>query len=498
MKLPRAIFSLTLLLVGIASAQGQPKVFDFNEACVQAYRQLMLLRVKPALQLLEAEKKTNPNNLAAPFIENYADFFELFFNENPKQYEARKAQKTVRLNLMKEGPANSPLTLFTQAVIYLQWATIDIKFNNRWAAGWAFRDAFKLAASNQKKFPAFTPNYMITGPMQMVAGTIPKNMQWLSNLMGIKGSVQGGQAEFQKFLKATDPWARLFMEEGIFYQCYLQFYLQNQAEEALAFIQNQKLDVVNNHLFAYMAANLNLNSHRSYLTQQIVQQRNMGAEYLQTPVWDFEMAYARLFKLEPDAHLYFERFLSQFAGNFYVKDAWLKLGWHYLIHGQPAQYQRCMQQVLTRGQAIAEADKRALKEAKSKVVPHLLLLKARLLTDGGYPREALQLLEAKSENSFDSETERLEFTYRMARIYDDLKQPEKALLYYDATILKGKTSTEYFAARACLQAGLLCENRGNKAKAVQYYQACINLEGHDFEDALEQRAKAGLARCQGK
>jgi Tetratricopeptide repeat len=491
----RYIFFLLICLPLLVSAQ---KTFEFNEQCVAAYRQILSLKIAGGQQLLDAQKRQNPDNLAPFFLENYIDFFVLFFNEDPEEYKKRKANRSVRLGLMKKGPSNSPLTLFTQSIINLQWAAVEIKFNNRWAAGWAFRDAFKLAIQNRKKFPTFSPNYMVTGPMQMVAATIPKNMQWLSNMMGISGSMQDGKLGLQRFLSATDAWGRLFHDEGVFYQCYLQFYLQNQADEALAFIQNQRLDVVNNHLFTYMAANLNLNNKRSLSTQQIVQQRNTSGEYLATAVWDFEMAYARLFHLEPDASIYFERFLQQFKGNFYVKDAWLKLGWHYLLAGNLPQYQRCLQNVLVKGNTATEADKRALKEAKLKEMPNVLLLKARLLNDGGYHREALNLLAGKNDLDFASLPEQLEFMYRVGRINDDLGLTDRALQAYDATIAKGRNRTEYYAARACLQAGLLCEEKGNKTRAIQYYETCIGLEKHDFEDAIEQRAKAGIARCTGK
>ena len=482
------------LLVAALPARANPH-FRFTDKCTQAYQQIISLKLKPARQLLEQEKAADPSNLVPHFLENYIDFFHLFFNEEKREYDRLKPLRAARLKRMQEGPAESPFTLFSQSIIHLQWAAIESKFNNRWASGWDFRDAYRLAHANQQKFPGFTPNAMITGPMKMVSATIPKSMQWLASIMGINGNMAEGRRLLEGFLRATDPWARLYQQEGIFYQCYLQFYLLNQPDEALAFIEQHRLDLVNNHLFAYMAANLNLNNRRSQLTQQIVQRRNPSPEYLQTSVWDFEMAYARLFHLEADAIQYFQRFLQSFAGNFYVKDAWLKMGYAYLIAGNKAKYQYCLQQVISRGGTASDADRRALKEARQQKEPHLLLLKARLLNDGGYAAEGLAVLEGKTSRDFTDPAEQLEFMYRVGRLQDDLQQYDKALQAYDATIQTGKTRTEYFAARAALQAGLICEKRGQTARAIGYYKACIAMQGHDFEESLEQRAKAGLARC---
>lgn len=492
----KAHFLLFLLIIAAFPVFGQ-KHFDFNTVCVQAYQQALTLRIDGAQQLLNQEKQRNPNNLAPHFIENYIDFFILFLNEDARERANRIGNWKARLALMEQAPDSSPLKLFTKSIINLHWAVIEIKFGNRWAAGWAFRDAFKLARTNESKFPQFTPNLMITGPMQMAASTIPNGYKWLSNLLGIKGTMAQGQANIQQFLRSGDSWARLFMNEGIFYQCYMQFYLLNQPDQALQFIRTRRLDLVNNHLFTFMAANLSLNNKQSAQTQAIVKARNMGPEYLNTAIWDFELAYAKLNHLEADAGFYLERYLSRFKGKFYVKECWMKLATHYLLQNNMDQYQRCIRQVLTQGSLISDADKRALREAKSGKIPNLLLLKARLLNDGGYQQEALTLLAGKSSASFEKEEEKLEFMYRVARIYDDLDRIPEAMQAYQSTIQMGKHRTEYYAARSALQMGLLYEKRGDKARAIEFFNLCISMENHDFKDSLDQKAKAGIGRCKG-
>ena len=67
--------------------------------------------------------------------------------------------------------------------------------------------------------------------------------------------------------------------------------------------------------------------------------------------------------------------------------------------------------ILERGSMDTEADKQAQKEAGTTVWPHSLLLRARLLNDGGYQREALRLLHGKSARDFALIEEKLEFAY---------------------------------------------------------------------------------------
>jgi predicted negative regulator of RcsB-dependent stress response len=55
--------------------------------------------------------------------------------------------------------------------------------------------------------------------------------------------------------------------------------------------------------------------------------------------------------------------------------------------------------------------------------------------------------------------------------------------------------TAYFAARAALQAGQILEKRGQKLEAIAFYEQCLAMEEHSYKNSLDQRAKAGIARC---
>lgn len=139
-----------------------------------------------------------------------------------------------------------------------------------------------------------------------------------------------------------------------------------------------------------------------------------------------------------------------------------------------------------------------MKDAQSGRWPNVLLLKTRLLNDGGYHHDALALLHGKTERDFTREEEKLEFVYRMGRIYDDLGRDAEAVTFYQQAIRIGANRTEYFAARAALQAGQLYESKGDKATAISYYRQCLDMGDHEYKNSLDQRAKSGIARCKGE
>ncbi len=485
---------LLFLLVPVCTAMAQ-KTFDFNTACRQAYKEIVQLKLENGQRLLNAEKAAHPNNLIPYFLENYIDFFTLFFNEDPAEYKSRIDHLDERLDLMNEGPEESPFYLYTKSVLHFQWAAIRIKFGERWDAGWEFRRSFLQAKDNRKAWPSFTPNQLYYGAMQMVTATIPDGYKWLSNLLGMKGNMKEGMEQVNQFLNGKDEWAQLLREEAVFYYCYLQFYLNNDKKGIAAFIAGQQLDVVNNQLFTYLAANLSLNNQQAEKAKQVLEARSRSAAYLVTPVWDLEMGYAKLHHLEPDAHLYFESFIRQFKGKFYVKDVLLKLSWHYYLQNDLAKAEWYRKEIGQRGNTDTDADKLAQKEGKATRWPNRLLLQARLLNDGGYYREALRLLHGKTVNDFPVIEERLEFAYRVGRLYDDLGADEDAITYYKEAIALGEQRKEHFAARAALQIGFIYEERKDKVTATTWFEKCISMKDHDFKNSLDQRAKAGLGRC---
>jgi hypothetical protein len=400
---------------------------------------------------------------------------------------------------MSEGPESSPFSLFTRSVLHFQRAAINIKFGEKWDAALNFRRSFLQSKEDQKKFPGFTPALMLSGTMQVVAGTIPDGYKWLSSLLGIEGNIGQGMQQLSNFLAADDVWATLYRDEATFYYLYLKFYVENRREDVFRYIQQKNLDTKNNYLYAYLATNLAINDQQAAYAERIIRQRNGSTDYpINMPVWDQEMGYATSYHLDPEAHVYLERFLQTFKGKFYVKDVLLKLSWFYYLRGDDQKAAGYRARILKKGDTEADADKQALKDARSGKWPDKTLLKARLLSDGGYYSEALQSLRGMGSANFSTEEDKCELAYRLGRIYDGLGRKDEAIAAYLTTLKTGEHLKEYFAARAALQLGYIYEERGDRPMAISYFQKCLSLKGHEYKNSLDQRAKAGIERCKGE
>ncbi len=491
--------SLIILFGCFAFIAKAEYVYEFNSTCQQAYMEITKLKLANGQALINKAKQQNPNNLIPLALENYVDFYTLFFNEDPVQYKRYKKNVSARIDKLKEGPESSPFHQYYLSMAYLLKAGVQMKFGEKWNAGWDFKRGYNYIKSNKKDFPTFAPNDLLYGPMQAIVGTIPSGYKWVANLFGMKGSVKTGMKLINNFTESSDPWARLFFNEAAFLNCYLKFYIENDKDGVFEFIQRKKLDVVNNHLFSYMAANLGIHNKMSDYAERILLNMNRSAEYLQTNAFDYQMAMVQMNKLDlKDAAVYLERFVGQFKGKTFIKDAYLKLSWCYYLQGNKQAAEIARKKVLEKGSTDAEPDKKAQKDAKAGIYPNVVLLKARLLSDGGYHTQALAVLKGYTKESFNKTEEQLELLYRYGRIYDDLHKDTEAIQYYNQTIELGKERTEYYAARAALQAAQIYERQGKKSQAIAYYQKCLDMDDHEYKDSIDQRAKAGIQRCKGE
>jgi tetratricopeptide (TPR) repeat protein len=490
------IATLVLFFSFIPSGRSQAAYrFDFNPECRKAYEEIIRLRLGPAKQIIESEKKAHPANLIPLLLDNYIDFFTLFFNQDPEEFKKRRPSAEQRLIWMKKGDPASPYYLFSRSVIYFQWAAIDIKFGEHWDAAWYFRKSFLLGRENLEKFPGFQPSLMLQGSMQVAAGTIPPGLQRLSSLLGIHGTIDSGMRNLENMLNSRENEALIFHDEACFYYLYLKFYILNEREQVFDYIHHQNWNTRDNYLFAYLVANLSLNNQDASVTEEIIRQLNRDPGYLDMPIWDMQLGYATADRLDPQSILYMERFLGRFKGEFYVKDVLQKISWIYYLQHETQKAEAARARILVLGNTETDADKLALKEAESGRWPNETLLKARLLDDGGYYARALQVLSGKQISSFPDPAEQLEYTYRTGRIYDALNRKTEALTAYQEALRLGENRHEYYGARAALQMGYIYESRGEKKQALIYFKKVLEMKSHDYKNALDQKAKAGIERC---
>jgi tetratricopeptide (TPR) repeat protein len=476
--------------------------YYFNKNCQQAYAAIISLRFAEARNLINHEKQAGNDNLIPVYLENYIDFLTLIIGEEKKVYDQLKEKKSERVTILEKGNRDSPFYYFCLGEVHLQWALARLKFGDFTAAAFEIHKANAIFLENEAKFPTFLLNKTGLGVVHVMASLVPDNYKWIGNLVGLDGSLELGLSEIRLVALYTGPdkIIRMYKTQASFFLAFLTLNLQKNKKDALPLLAHLTKESYDDHQFIsplliYARATILMKNGLNDEALAVLQGRSSDAQTYHFYYLDYLEGMARLYKMDSGASVYFEHFLAGFKGRNYKHAACQKLAWLSLLQGDSAGYFRRMNQLPILGSSVVDEDKQADYEARSGVAPNIILLRARLLSDGGYYDLAIkELLNHSVKTIVNSKSDLVEYTYRLGRIYHETGDMVKAIDYYQQTVTRGKTEPCYFAAGAAYQMGLLYENMGDDARAGSAYSLCLSIKPVEYKTSLHQKAKAGLKR----
>ena len=476
--------------------------FDFNSNCREAYRSILSLHFAEAGKMLNLEKSAHPSNLIPVYLENYIDFFTVFIGEEPSAYEQFRKAQEMRSDILKNGNMESPWYRYCLGNMRIQLAICRMKFGEYKSAALDVSRSYSTLKENAQLHPAFLLQNSGLGLIHVLAGIIPDNYSWVLRVLGLEGNVQKGLDELSVMAgyAGNNETYELFRTEALFYLAFLDATLGRDAKNALLILQkfdDRKIAFPSstNPLLIFVRASILAKAGKT--DEAILNLQKYHPESDEFPFYylDYLTGLNKLNRLDPDADLYFIRFLKNFRGRNYIKSCYQKLAWTFLLKGNVPKYEEYIGKALTRGSLFGDNDMQANREAKSKEQPNVILLKARLLSDGGYTDRAIHLLLDMSVKSIvKTPKDLLEYNYRLGRIYQQSGNGPDALKYFGITIRDGGGQSWYFAENASLQSGIICEQNKDYGNAARYYRLCLSMKNTEYKNSLDQKARLGLKR----
>ncbi|HKG08202.1 MAG TPA: hypothetical protein VKB19_17180 [Pedobacter sp.] len=490
--MPRKFLFLILFFICCKCSVSANFVFDTNTSA--AYKAIFELRLIDARKYISEEKARVPNNGISILLDNYVDYFYLLTSENKADYERLKDRKSDRIDLLKDNDENSPYFLFSQAEVYLQWGLIKAKFGDYTSSTMDLKKAQSLLRKNNEQFKDFLPNQKSLALIEVVFGAIPSNLKGIADLLGVRGNVSTGIRQLESFkTKIAGTKYSFYNEEVIFLLCFMDIdILHNRSNYAKlnSFLDDMSdKSLLKTYLQGYVAFKTGHNDTAISYLESIPK----SGMYTPLPMVQYLLGNAKLCRMDTDAHVFLTNYLKEYKGQNYIKDTYLKLGYHYLLKGDMLGYGNYLKLVRSKGYAIDEKDKQALKEAND-VKPDVDILRARLYFDGGYYSKALALLKTKQTNELRNLRDQIELHYRLGRIYDRMNAFNEGIVNYQKAINLGKNEAYYFAANSALYSGMLYEQKKDNAKAAFFYNMTLKMKGHEYQNSIDTQAKDGLNR----
>ena len=484
-----------LILVFLFFNQLSFASFDMNENMERSYSHIINLEFDKAAVLLDNEQFQNPRNGFILLHRNYIDFLTIFINEDITFFESKKHFKEERISLLDEYDETSPYFLYTKAEITLQWAFSRLRFEQYFIAAYEIIESYNLLRENSRRFPNFTLNNKGIGLIHALLGLVPDNFQWLINIAGLEGGVSMGISELDAVL--NDDRFIIYEDEILFLLSFFEIHLGNNDSLCQSYLDRigdrYKESLLLNFAAARLSYNLGENDHCITILSNRPDYSGKAKFYH----LDYLMGMSYLYMLDyENAKQRFKYFLEKFGGINYIKSANHKLAWIALLQDDYEKARIYFERVLIDGNNIIDEDKVAFKNAQRKNSIHIILLRSRLLYDGGYYSLALSEL-TRMESSVDvlSNCNQIEYWYRLARVSSKLKYSDDIiLLYYKKVLEKELAISSYYAPMSALQVGLIYEERGDFQQGEFYFNQCLSMSDFDYERAIHKRAKAGLNR----
>jgi tetratricopeptide (TPR) repeat protein len=495
-KLMLSILIVTTCIFNLQAAQ-----FVMNKNMQSAYQAVTNLRFDEYENYIRLEKTTHKENTAIVYVESYKDFMHAFISEQPDKFDKQKELLSERLSAIEDISHDSPWYRFTKAELQIHIAIVKIKYQEYFTAAYQLRRSYKLLEENKKLYPDFIPQYKTLGFFHAAISTVPENYNWLVSIAGFEGSLEEGIKELDKTVKYSDsnPSLRYIYGEAILLRIIAAINFEKKpalATDMLDHLHPSFDGPLRKFILASTYSNNKITGDEIdfFKTTSLVDKNCYPLRYL---YYMRGMVYLNNMHLN-DAETDFTRYIGTFKGTSLIKSSWQKLSWIAFLQNDSAGYNSSMEGLSNAKGLFTDEDKQAQKEYELKVIPNIHLLKARILFDGGNYHESLNAIAGKPIEEFPTTRDRVELTYRMARINDEMGRTASALKHYRATVSIGKDLPYYFAANAALHSGYIYESEGNYEQATISYKECLKIRGHDYQNSIDQKAKSGLQRIKLK
>ncbi len=491
------IMKLKLILLFVVTPLLAISQFvSVNAESIRAYNYILSLRINEATEIIIAQKENNTENVYIDYLESFNNFIKITVSNDERLFNDLKPQIEDCIDKLYSIPDTTPWKRYLIGNLKLQIATLDFNFGNYVSGALNMNKAYRLLTSNNDAFPDFIPNYISLGVLHVMIGLVPDSYKWILDFIDMNGDITMGINELNKAYNhslnnSSLAWTK---NEILFYSGMIGINIIPDKSFADTLLARLDTNNSSNLLNSYLKINILMKSGKNNEALNVFKDISDTIDFYPFYYMNLLKGECYLRKLLPaKSRTELLIFTSNYKGDNYIKDAWLKIGWSYFLEGDTTAYLDNRKNILEDGNNKTGNDQEAQNKAMSNELPCMPLLKARLLFDGGYYEQAINIL-LKADTSHFSKIELVELYYRLGRIYHQMGNTINSLENYKITIKTGSNLPQYYAANAALKSAYIYENMHDTVSAVYYYNICLDLDFKEYRTSIRTKAKQGIKR----
>lgn len=388
------------------------------------------------------------------------------------------------ISIIKASALSSPYKEYYLNDIFLLQALMQLKSGNELKGLWMINQLYRRSITLVNDYEDFLPARKVYALMQIMIGSVPESYKWIFNLLGFEGSTKKGIQQLQLLSQSNLP----VNNEGTVLYYLITNYLQPEfSGNDLALLEQQIKKHPNLLLFHFIAGLSSLKQHKSLIARKHFEVLKARTSF---PVISYFLAETYLhessFKI---SNKLYQEFIKNNKGENLIKDSYLKIFLIHYMEGNASEAEKYRVLGKLEGKTISEADKNAHKLLNSSLLPHPDLFRIRFLTDGGFYKQALDLIANLEEKNL-SNQDRIELIYRRARAFHLTGQVENAVKNYLLSI--ANNDGRYFAPNAALQLGYIYEEQNKLDEAQRYLEKVLEYENYTYETSINTKARSAI------
>ncbi|CAD5281149.1 MULTISPECIES: tetratricopeptide repeat protein [unclassified Imperialibacter] len=456
----------------------EPSVVATHELILQ-YR---LSEAKPLLATL-------PSSPEKAYLLNLSDFLQMIYTEDDSFYENYLSNLHERRTWIEELSDGDARKAFYLADMKLQEALFKIKFGDYLSGLYSLMQVHNQIDELQNRDDKILPFLKSSGVINILIGLTPEKYEWAIRLIGLQGDIARGIEQLTRLSSSNSPLA----DEALIILGYFYAYPLHEPAKATALFLQTLEKQPNSTLAHFMLATSLNKAHKGEQALAILSKIPAGQQKKLAPVY---YLFGDLYLEKMDmakAREYYAMFIQSCNGESFKKDAMSKIAASYYLENDTPSANSWSEKAAKMQRSTTEPDRNAdvfLTEINQYPIP---LLKARLLTDGGYWKEAQGQLSVAKPSELDGKW-LCEYYYRLARLYHLQGENFEAIPHYQQALKLSERQPWYMGANAALQLGLIMKNAGKAKEAKGYFEKAMAFDNHPYKASIDSSAERELAR----
>ena len=483
----KAGLTACFFLLSYSYGAAADNLWSFDADLQKAHSLIINLQTDQAYALL-ARAGSRTNEFHKMYLLSLLETVDILITEDVRKFENVEAHFRDRLTCLGRLP-DGPEKLFLQAELNMQLGFNYLNLSQELNAVLSLRRAYNITQECLNKYPHFIPIKKTSGVIQVMIGAVPDKFHWFMALLGMKGSVVTGQRQLEELRLSNSS---LNLEATILYFT-IKGFINQQFDEASRGFEDYLKTHPANRLILFLNAVMRIKNSQDEEALRLIQTLDQHPDGLPMYYIEYQRAEILLSKGEYYvAILAYLKFINNFRSPSLKKDAYYKISLCYLLLNKPDLARQNFEKAKKTGREVAEPDKYAARQLLENKFPNPKILRVRLLTDGGYYKEAREVLQGILPSDLITLKDQTEYYYRKARLAHKTGELHVAKLFYLQSIDMTGENSWYFAPNSALQLGYIAQTEKDKVTAKKYFEKALSYKRHEYKNSIDSKAKSAL------